>query len=154
MSLLDLTMTPNRSFDRRHAKWLIAGVAAVFVLGGLRLALLGAWPVLPFMAIDVALLSWAFRASYRSGRASERLRLTPARLTLDRIDPRGAERRIDLDPDDARARLETISDVENRLWLESRDKSVAVGTFLSPGERTEIHAVIRTGLVRRRLRQP
>ncbi len=78
----------------------------------------------------------------------------PGRLTLDRIDPRGAERRIDLDPDDARARLETISDVENRLWLESRDKSVAVGSFLSPGERTEIHAVIRTGLVRRRLRQP
>jgi len=152
MQLLDLTMTPNRSFDRRHARGLIVVVTAVFLLGGLRLALIGAWPVIPFMVVDIALLTWAFRASYRSGQITERLRLMPGRLTLERVDPSGGERRIDLDPDDARARLETISDQENRLWIESRTNSVSIGSFLSPSERAAIHTVVRDGLVEGRLR--
>ena len=52
----DLRLTPNRSFDRAHIWRVVGGVAVIFAVMGARLWVLGAWPVVPFMIIDVALL--------------------------------------------------------------------------------------------------
>ena len=57
--LLDLTLTPNRSLSRDHARLLVLVVGALFLLGSIRFLLLGLWPVIPFMIADVALLGWA-----------------------------------------------------------------------------------------------
>lgn len=147
----DLRLTPNRSFDRRHAWWLVGAVGVVFLLGGLRLLVLGAWPVLPFMGLDVALLAWAFGASYRSGAAFETVRLTRDALTVQRMTARGVERWVRLEPRRTRVEIERVSDLENRLWLASGRDRIAVGGFLSPRERIEIHAVIADGLERCRM---
>jgi uncharacterized membrane protein len=149
---LDLTLTPNRSLHPRHARALIGGVGVVFLLGGLRFLLLGAWPVIPFMLADLALLWWAFRASYRSGRAYERLwidggGLTPT-LTLARVSHHGIERRLVFEPFWTRVQLETLGDDENRLWLSTHGKRFAIGSFLSPAERVAVHDVIAAGLAR------
>lgn len=144
----DLRLTPNRSLDRRHARWLMIAVAGVFMLGGVRLLVLGAWPVIPFMVADVALLGWALRASYRSGRAYEMLRLDDEALTVRKVTQAGTERRFRFEPFGTRVELERVSDLENHLWLASRDLRVAIGGCLSPGEREEIHAVIASGLAR------
>lgn len=144
----DLRLTPNRSLDRRHAWRLVAAVALVFLLGGARLLVLGAWPVIPFMVADVALLSWAFLASYRSGAAFETVRLDDAGLVVRRVTHHGVERRVRLEPVWTRVHLERVSDLENRLWLASRGARVAVGGCLSPREREEVHAVIVDGLKR------
>ena len=148
MPLIDLTLRPNRSLDRAHARWLIAGVAGVFLLGGLRLLVLGAWPVVPFMLADIGLLWWALNASYRSGRAFETVRLDDTGLTIRKVSYHGRERRFRLEPYWARARLERIAADENRLWLASRNVRVLVGQCLSPAEREEIHDVIADGLTR------
>jgi uncharacterized membrane protein len=146
MALLDLTLRPNRSLSPAHARWVIGGVAAVFMLGALRFLVLGAWPVLPFMALDVALLWWAFRASYRSGRAYETVRLDADALTVRKVSARGLERRFRLEPFWARARLDTLPSGDNRLWLASRETRVLVGQCLSPPEREGVHAVIAASL--------
>lgn len=125
---------------------MIGGVGAMFFLGGLRFLALGAWPVIPFMVVDVALLIWAFRASYRGGRAYETVRLDADVLTVRKVSERGHERRFRLEPFWAKARLEQVSERENRLWLASRDVRVQVGYCLSPEERTAVHAVIADGL--------
>jgi uncharacterized membrane protein len=148
----DLTLTPNRSLDRRHARWLVLGIGAIMFLTGVRVLLLGAWPVIPFLIIDVALVAWAFRASYRSGRSSETLRLDDDNLTIRRRAPDGREKRIRLEPFWTQAKLEQLSMRQNRLWLATRDRRVAVGQFLSPGEREEIYKVIVDGLERFRRR--
>lgn len=148
MALIDLTLRPNRSLSRVHARWLVGTVAAVLLLGGLRFVLLGAWPVLPFMVIDAGLLWWAFRASYRSGRAFETVRLDEAALTVRKVSASGAERRFRLEPFWARARLEALASGDNRLWLASGQVKVRVGAELSPPERADVHAVLVDGLER------
>lgn len=145
--LLDLRLTPNRSLDRRHARWLVIAVGVVFALGGLRLLVLGAWPVLPFMLADVALLAWAFGASYRSGTAVETVRLTRDALTVEQVTPAGS-RFVRLDPAATRAHLDRISDLENRLWLGQGARRITVGALLSPKERAEVHAMIAAGLAK------
>lgn len=147
---LDLTLRPNRSFDRRHARWLILAVGLLFLLGGLRLMALGAWPVVPFMLVDVALLAWAFKASYRSGRAFQTVRLDEAALTVRDVSPSGAARSTALEPYFARARLEALPADQNRLWVASRGRRVEVGQCLSPPERVAVHEVIDRALARLR----
>jgi uncharacterized membrane protein len=148
----DLVLTPNRSLDPRVAAWMVAGLGLVMGLAAVRMLIIGAWPVAPFLLLDVVLVWWAFRASYRSGRSFETVRLDDAALTVRKCDPRGRERRTDLEPFWSRARLERVSENENKLWLEAKDRRVRVGSFLSPDERTAVHAVIADGLDRYRRR--
>jgi uncharacterized membrane protein len=145
-AIFDLELRPNRSMPQRHFWLLMAGVAAIFALMGLRFLFLGAWPILPFMLADLALLWWAMRASYRSGRASEHLRLDEDGLELVRIAPHGRARRTRIEPMWATVELERLSDEENRLWLRSRGDLHPLGQFLSPAERAEIAQVIERGL--------
>lgn len=141
-----LHLRPNRSLSRRHFLWMIAGVAGIFLAMSLRFLALGAWPILPFMALDLALLWWAMQASYRSGDAVEELRLDGQGLELIRISPLGQRQRTLLPPHWAKVELEDCGDQQNRLWLRSGAQRVMVGWFLSPPERVEIAGVIETGL--------
>lgn len=151
---LDLTLTPNRSFDRRQLPWVVGGVGLVFFLGGLRFVALGAWPILPFMALDLALLWWAFRASYASGKGHERLMLADDRLELLRVNPSGAERRFGFEPLWTRVQLEETPLGDVKLWLAARERRVSVGRFLSPRERREVGALVQSVLADYRAGRP
>ncbi len=144
----DLVLTPNRSLDRRHARWVVLGLGAIMGLTGLRMLWLGAWPVVPFLILDVALVVWAFRASYRSGRGFETVRLDADDLVVRRTSPEGRERRIRLEPLWTRATLERLAMKQNRLWLVAHGTRVSIGRFLSPEEREAIYEVIAEGLER------
>lgn len=148
----DLELRPNRSMDPRLFWWAVAGVAGLFLLMAVRFLFLGAWPILPFMLIDVALLAWAMRASYRSGAAAEYVRLDAERLTVRKVTAFGQERRYALEPFWTRVELERIDAEQNRLWLISRQRRVLVGAQLSPPERVAIAEVLRDGLARFRAR--
>ncbi len=139
---LDLTLTPNRSFDRNHARWLIIGVGAIFFLGGMRFLALGAWPILPFMAADTALLWWAFRANYASGRGHERVVLAGDALTVTRVSARGEVRRFGFEPLWTRVLIEEDALGDANLFLAARGRRVRVGGFLSAPERREVGAAI------------
>ncbi len=143
---LDLTLTPNRSLDRRHAHWLVVAVGMIFLLGGLRFVFLGAWPILPFMAADVALLWWAFRASYASGRGHERVVLAGDALTLERVSAGGEVARFGFEPLWTRVHVEESALGDADVFLAARGRRVRVGRFLSAPERREVGAVIAAAL--------
>ena len=149
-AIFDLELRPNRSLETGHFRLLIGGVAAIFLLMGLRFLFLGAWPIIPFMIVDVGLLWWAIRASYRSGRESEHLRLDADGLELVRIAAHGAARRTRLQPHWARVELEQLGNDQNRLWLKAHGTRHPVGCFLSPRERADVARVIEDGLARYR----
>ena len=71
--VLDATLRPNPPLSREmcssSSSWLWRFVNIAF---GLTLMLSGAWPVMPFLGADVALLAWAFRASSIAARRHER----------------------------------------------------------------------------------
>lgn len=143
---LDLILTPNRSFDRAHVPWLVGGVGAIFLVGGLRFLALGAWPILPFMLIDVALLWWAFRASYAGGRGHERVLLLGDELTLHRVSARGAEKRFGFEPLWTRVQVEETPLGDAHVFLAARGRRVRVGQFLSAPERRQVGAAIAAAL--------
>jgi uncharacterized membrane protein len=144
--LLDLTLTANRSLDPRHTRWLILGIGGIFFLGGLRFLALGAWPIIPFMVADVALLAWAFRANYAAARGHERVTLVDDELTLARVSARGIERRIGFEPYWTRVEIEETPAGDAHLWLAARGRRVRVGGFLSAPERREVGATIAAAL--------
>lgn len=150
----DLTLTPNRSFNPRHVPLMLGGVTLVLGFAALRFVMAGAWLVLPFLIADLALLAWAFRASYHSGRAYEEIALRHGQLIVRKVSANGHVRSFAFEPLWTRVQLETLPTRENRLWLASRGKKLKIGYFLSPPERTEIHALIADGLTRYRAGMP
>ncbi|WP_310475338.1 DUF2244 domain-containing protein [Sandarakinorhabdus sp.] len=148
--LLDLTLTPNRSLPRDHARILILAIGGLFLIGSIRFLILGLWPVIPFMIADVALVAWAFRSNYRSGGARERLVLADDALTLTRIDPWGKAVDEVLEPYFTRVELEETPLGDALLFLSARGRRLRVGHFLSAPERREVGAVIREALARYR----
>jgi uncharacterized membrane protein len=148
--LLDLTLSPNRSLHRDHARLLLIAVGGLFLIGSIRFLLLGLWPVIPFMIADVLLLAWAFRANYRSGGRRERLVLAGDALTVTRISPWGEEQVEVLEPWYTRVDLEETPLGDAQLFLAARGRRLPVGSFLSPPERREVGALIREALARYR----
>ena len=152
--LLDLTLSPNRSLSRDHARLLVMAVGGLFLLGSLRFLVLGLWPVIPFMIADVALLAWALRANYRSGGRRERLVLAGDELTLTRVSPLGEEQVEVLEPFFTRVQIEETPLGDVHLFLAARGRRLLVGHFLSAPERREVGAVIREALARYRNQSP
>ncbi|MCU0892483.1 MAG: DUF2244 domain-containing protein [Sandarakinorhabdus sp.] len=152
--LLDLTLTPNRSLSRDHARLLVLVVGGLFLLGSIRFLVLGLWPVIPFMVADVALLGWALRSNYRSGGGHERLVLAGDALTLTRVSPWGEAQVEQLEPWYTRVMIEETPLGDARLFLAARGQRLQVGSFLSAPERREVGAVIREALARYRNQMP
>lgn len=144
--ILDLTLTPNRSFSPQHTRWLILAVSGIFFIGSLRFLVLGAWPIIPFMVADVALLAWAFRANTASARGHERLTLAGNALTLARVNAQGVARHYGFEPYWTRVEIEETPAGDAHLWLKSGSQRVRVGSFLSAPERRRVGAAIAAAL--------
>jgi uncharacterized membrane protein len=123
-------------------------LAAWSFVGGIVFLIVGAWPVLGFVGIDVALVWWAFKASYRDRRAHERLRLADGVLTVHRVDKRGVEERFTFPSYWLRVRLEESDDGRGTLVLSSHGRHLVVGAFLAPEERAALAADLSAALAR------
>jgi uncharacterized membrane protein len=134
----DLMLTPNRPMAVERARWVVIAVAAVMGLTALRMAVLGAWPVIPFALADAALFWWAMRASARATNTFQQVRLDERGLLV-----REPRREVRLEPFWTRARIDG-----RRLWLAERQRRVTLGAFLSAEERRQVHAVLSAGLSR------
>ncbi len=145
---LDLLLQPHRSLSPTGF-WVIMAVLAVWSFaGGIVFLSVGAWPVIGFVGIDVALIWFAFKASY-GRRQYERLRLANGVLSIESVDRRGAISH-EFPSYWLRVSLEELKDGSNRLVLSSHGRHLAVGSFLSPGERKEIAGQLQEALARSR----
>jgi uncharacterized membrane protein len=146
MTTLDLKLMPPPPLGARPALWIVGGTGLVMLLASARFIALGAWPILPFVAADLALLVWAFRAAARASRAYERVRLDASGLVYSRVAADGSAREFRLEPLFTRVELEALSPPENRLWLGERGRRLLVGRFLTPRERQEVYSVLKRAL--------
>jgi uncharacterized membrane protein len=133
-------LVPHRSLTPRasHIFILLFG-AGTFALSA-PFYVMGAWPVVGFMGLDVLALYIAFRVSFYSARAYETLDLTPLELTLVKTAANGetAEWRFDT----YWVRLERDAHEEFgtlRVRLVSRGESVEIGSFLGPDQKGELY---------------
>jgi uncharacterized membrane protein len=147
--LLDLVLRPHRSLTPRGFHALMAVLIAFGVISGVMFLLLGAWPVLGFLGLDLLLVYLAFRVSYAGGRVYERIRLSPEALVVDRVDRWGRQRRFELPPQWLRVEVDAGA---SRLRLASRGSSIDIAAFLPSDELDDVAEIIRAAIAR--LRDP
>jgi uncharacterized membrane protein len=136
-------LRPHRSLSPEGFRWLIRGAIAANLVIGLPLYLLGAWPVLGFMGLDVYLLWWLFKRNYLDARRSERLVLTDRELVVERVAPDGEREEHRLDAYWLRVELQGEAE---RLVLISRGNRLVVGRFLAPSERERVAGELEAAL--------
>jgi uncharacterized membrane protein len=148
--LFDAVLTPHRSLSPRGFLILMTALSAVSFAGGLFFYLLGAWPVVGFLGLDVLLVYIAFRVNYRRGRMYETLHLTREALTVRRVDHRGGETRWRFPPTWLQVLLDEPRTRRNWLTLRSHGKSLSIGGFLTAEERRGLAAALQAALTEAR----
>ena len=131
-------ITPHRSLDGRSFRILLMVFCACCFVSSLPFLILGAWPVVGFMGLDVLLFYWAFRVNFRDARGFEDVSLTPIELSIARVDPKGARQEWHFSP--SFVRLERQEHEEfgvTRLDLVSRGERLELASQLGPQAKAE-----------------
>jgi uncharacterized membrane protein len=145
-----VTLRPNRSLSREGLAVIIAMVAGLNLVAGLFFWIVGAWPVVGFLGIDVALVWWALKRNWSEAESFERISITDDEVTLLRKPWRGAPTsrqfnrrwlRVDLEFDEAR-------ELVGRLFLAYRGKRHEIGSFLGAEDRQSLAKALRRAIAK------
>lgn len=147
-------LRPNRSLSPRGFTLLMAGLMVVSFAAGVTFVSMGAWPVFGYFGLDVALVYWAFKASYRSGNLYETLVLTEDTLEVRRVHPSGGSQVWRLKPHWLRVLIDVPPEHHSQLVLRTHGRELTVGSFLTPEERVEVAEALRDALARGRAGVP
>ena len=146
-TLFSAIITPHRSLSGRGFLAVMALVGGFSFIGGMFFFMLGAWPVVGFLGLDVVLVYWAFRANYRAAAAFEEVTITPSVLRLRRVSHRGKVTEWTLNPLWTKLDREKHEDFGLlKLFLVSGGRKFAVANFLSPKERESFAAALSAAL--------
>lgn len=149
-----LDLWPHRSLPARGFVFFIAATSLTMLMP--LLALLGTrhlWVILPFVLLAVSGIWWAIRRNNQDASLTEVLTLSPARITLVRRAPDGAEQTWQASPYWTTVRLyPTGGPVPAYLTLKGEGREVELGAFLSPEERLRLIGDVQAAL--ERLRAP
>jgi uncharacterized membrane protein len=141
-------LLPHRSLPSRNFHLLIGLLGLTSLAVSIGFVSVGAWPVIGFFGLDVALVYVAFRLSYRSARQRETLCLAGEAFTVERVSVRGERRKWQFQPFWLRVILEERPDSSNRLLVASHGRSLVIGDFVPPATRRELAETIREALAR------
>jgi uncharacterized membrane protein len=139
-------LTPHRSLGPKGFMVLMGAVCAVSFGTGLLFYLLGAWPVIGFMGLDVALIYIAFRLNFRALRLYETVDLTSDTLTVTRVDPSGRARSWSFNPYWVRLTLEPRIGRSSQLSLASHGRRLVFASFLTDDEREDFALALSAAL--------
>lgn len=135
-TLFSALLTPHRSLSGTGFLVVMGVLAGVSFVGGIVFFFVGAWPVIGFLGLDVALVYWAFRANYRAAAAYEEVTVTPSELHVKKVSARGRVAEWSLNPVWVRLERETHEEFGLlRLFLVSRGSKLAIAGFLGPTEK-------------------
>lgn len=146
--LFDAVLMPHRSLSPAGFWLLMALISGVSFVSGMYFMLKGAWPVTGYFGLDVLLIYLAFKASYRSARLYETVKLTEEALVIERVIPSGRRARWSFQPYWLRVEMDDPPEHGSQLTLTSHGRSLVIGSFLSPEERREVAEALRKALCR------
>ncbi len=135
-------LTPNRSLSPGGFLVLMSAIALVSFVVGVVFMMLGAWPVMGFFGLDVALIYWAFRANYRAARMFEVVEISPRTLIVTRSSTSGRTERFDFQTYWVRVLLDEEPSGHTRLRLGSHGREFAFADFLGHDERRQLAGVL------------
>jgi uncharacterized membrane protein len=142
-TLFSALLTPHRSLGGVGFLVLMAVVAGISFVGGIVFYIVGAWPVIGFLGVDVLLVYWAFRVNYLAAAAYEEVTVTASELRVRKVSHRGKVAEWSLNP--VWVKLDRITHEEYgllHLFLVSRGKRLTVAGFLGPAEKETFAAAL------------
>jgi uncharacterized membrane protein len=145
--LFSALLTPHRSLNRTGFLVLMVFIGVVSFIAGIAFLLMGAWPVLGFLGVDVLAIYWAFRVNFRDSKATEEIWVTPFELRVRRVSHRGHVVEFVLNP--LWVRLDQKCHAEfgiEKLYLLSKGRRVAIASFLGPDEKASFAKALTAAL--------
>ena len=139
-------LTPHRSLSPKGFAVQMALVCIVSFGTGLLFYLLGAWPVMGFMGLDVALIYIAFKLNYRAARLYETVDLTSSALTVTRVQPSGKAQSWSFNPYWVRLDLEERIGRSSELSIASHGERLVFAAFLTDLEREDFAQALSRAL--------
>lgn len=140
-------LTPHRSLGRRGFNVTMGLVALVSVGSGIMFVANGAWPVVGFFGLDVALLWIALSASNRSARAREEVSVSRVELAIRKISARGQVSESRYNPSWTRFRVARHEEIGvTRMSVSGEGRTTEIGAFLNPDDRESFAAAFSRAL--------
>jgi uncharacterized membrane protein len=141
------TITPHRSLSPRGLAWLMAFFGVVGLCVSIPFYLLGAWPIVGFMGLDIVLIYAAFRYHNATARSYEQIFLSRITLLIRAVSWRGQVREMRFNPlwsrvvreDHPEFGLEKLEIVEGRARVE-------IAQALGREERAAFARALQNGL--------
>ncbi len=142
----DVHLYPHRSLSERGFFILMGFVCTISFCAGLAFFLLGAWPVVGFLGLDVLGIYWAFKVNYRDARTYETILLTDDELIVRHVsaDQRTEEWRFH--PWWVRVKVYEYNGTSGEMLLTSHGREVRIGSFLNDEERASLAGSLQKAL--------
>jgi len=139
-------LMPHRSLGPTGFMVLMAAVCLVSFGTGTLFYLLGAWPVIGFMGLDVALIYIAFKLNFRALRLYETVDLSADALTVTRVAPSGKAKSWSFNPYWVRLSLQERIGRSSELSIASHGKRLVFASFLTDSEREDFASALSSAL--------
>jgi uncharacterized membrane protein len=146
-TIFSAVLTPHRSLSRKGFLILMTVLGLISFATGTAFLLAGAWPVFGFCGLDVLLIYFAFRLSYRRAEAYEQVTVTPSELTVRQVSHHGRISEWTLNP--LWVKLDRVVHAEfgiERLFLVSHGRRLAIAGFLGPQEKESFALALSAAL--------
>jgi len=145
-SRFSAVLTPHRSLGPKGFMVLMAAVCLVSFGTGLFFYLLGAWPVIGFMGLDVALIYAAFKLNFRALRLYETIDLTQDALTVTRVAPSGQSQSWSFNPYWVSLSVKPRIGRSSELSIASHGQRLVFASFLTDEEREDFASALSSAL--------
>ena len=146
-TLFSARLTPHRSLNRTGFLVLMTFLSVVSFATGIAFLLMGAWPVVGFLGLDVLVIYWAFRVNFRRANAIEDITVTPSELRVRRVSHRGHVAEWVLNPLWVQLDRKTHAEFGiERLYLVSKGRRVSIASFLGPDEKASFAIALAAAL--------
>ena len=151
-----LTIWPYRSLSARGFMLVMAELGSLAFCIGLGFFLLGAWPVVGFLGLEILVVWVAFKMNYRAAKRRQNLIATAKELTIETVTPAGERNstslptawvQVELTP---REEPDTASRAQQRVIARSHGRTAELGSFLHPAEMPKLAREVRRMVSRAR----
>ena len=143
---LDIKIYPNQSLTPKGLLLLMFFITVPASFIGITFFILGAWPVLGFMGLEVLLIYIAFKVLFYKNKFYEHIILDKEKLSIFFKKQNNTITKIELEPTWLQVQIENIYETEDMLTISSHGKKIILANFLIPEERVKLAKKIRYGL--------
>ncbi|KQU64005.1 hypothetical protein ASC75_15300 [Aminobacter sp. DSM 101952] len=146
-------LLPHRSLGRTGFMILMGALLFGWIVTGVFFLSHGAWPIFGFFGLDVVAIYVAFRLNYRAALAREEVSVSRTSLDILKTAPSGKSERFHFNPFWARFAVSRHDEIGiTGMAVESREKSVPIGSFLNPDDRESFATAFSRALATARTR--